>query len=263
MFEIFVMGCDDAEDAGFEVDRPDGWGDGCYLLLFIKTQAYMTVGGVERIIPPNTFIIYNKRSHHKYRACGGVYVNDWMEFDGPNNFMDGLSIRFDTPVTVKSEHEKEISSMLRLISDTFHSHSRRGPETCSLLIKAMLNMVSDLCPPEEKYGRYHDELLEVRREIYSSPSSGWNIPDLARRFHLNKSYFQEIYKRTFGTSCGADIINSRVECAKGELLNTDRSMAEIADICGYGSAVHFSRQFARVAGCSPTSFRKKYRTERG
>ncbi len=262
MFEIFCMGCDDAEDAGFEVDRPNGWGAGCYLLLFIKTQAYMTVGGVEQIIPPNTFIVYNKCSYHKYRACGDVYINDWMEFDGPNNFMDRLSIRFDTPVFVKSEHEKEISSVFRLISETFHSRGRRGLETCSLLLGAMLNMVSDLCPAEGKYGRYHDELLELRREIYGSPEKDWRIPEIADRFHLNKSYFQEIYKKTFGTSCGTDIINSRVECAKGALLNTDRSMSEIADMCGYGSAVHFSRQFVRVAGCPPTSFRKKYRTER-
>ncbi len=261
MFEIFCMGCDDVEDAGFEVDRPDGWGAGCYLMLFIKTPAYMTVGGVERVLPPNTFIVYNKRSYHKYRACGGVYINDWMEFDGPNNFMDDLSVRFDTPVTITGGREREISSLFRSVSDAFYSRGRMGAETCSLLIQAMLNTVSDLCPAEKKYGRYHDELLGLRREIYGSPGKEWRISDIADRFHLNRSYFQEIYKKTFGTPCGADIINSRVECAKGALLNTDKSMSEIAEISGYGSAVHFSRQFARAAGCSPTAFRKKYRTD--
>ncbi len=261
VFEIFCMGCDAVEADGFEVDRPDGWGDGCYLMLFIKTRAYMTVGGVEIMTEPNTFIVYNKRSYHKYRSCGGVYVNDWMEFDAPNNFTDSLSISFDTPITITGGHEREISSVFRSISDTFYSRSRRGAETCSLLMQAMLSMVSDLCPAEKRYGRYHGELLELRREIYGSPDRDWKIADMAKRFHLNKSYFQEIYRSTFGTSCGADIINSRVECAKGALLNTDKSMSEIAETCGYGSAVHFSRQFASVTGCPPTTFRKKYRTE--
>ncbi len=257
MFEIFCMGCDSVEGSDFEVDRPDGWGAGCYLMLFIKTRAYMTVGGVERIVEPNTFILYNKSSYHKYRAYGDYYINDWMEFDGPPNFMDGLSIRFDTPMTV--DNGEAVSSIFHLISDSFFSRSKRGLETCSLLIRVMLNTVSDLYPAGNEYNRYHHELLKLRRDIYNYPESDWKIARLAERFHLNKTYFQEIYKRTFGVSCGSDIINSRIDCAKGALLNTGKSMSEIAERCGYSSAVHFSRQFCRVTGYSPTSFRKKFR----
>ncbi len=257
MFEIFGMGCDATESADFVVDRPNGWGDGCYLMLFIKTRAYMTVGGVERIVEPNTFILYNKSSYHKYRAYGDFYINDWMEFDSPRNFMDGLSIRFDAPLTI--DDRGAVSAILRLIYESFYSRSRRWLETCSLLMQVLLNTLSDLCPAGEEYNRYHQELLELRRNIYNYPDREWRMAELADRFHLNKTYFQEIYKRTFGVSCGADIINSRIDCAKGALLNTGKSMSEIAELCGYSGAVHFSRQFSRVTGYAPTSFRKKFR----
>ena len=39
------------------------------------------------------------------------------------------------------------------------------------------------------------------------------------------------------------------------LKYTSRSVAEIADICGYKSTEHFIRQFAKVTGMTPGAFR--------
>jgi AraC-like DNA-binding protein len=49
----------------------------------------------------------------------------------------------------------------------------------------------------------------------------------------------------------------RIEEASRMLFNTNLSVGEVADQCGYGDIYGFSRAFARVTGVSPSAFRRK------
>ena len=75
--------------------------------------------------------------------------------------------------------------------------------------------------------------------------------------HISESYLQELYKKTFGISIGADIIYGRIDTAKMLLLDTELTAAEVGYHCGYNSSVHFSRQFSKIVGASPAEWRKK------
>ena len=53
-----------------------------------------------------------------------------------------------------------------------------------------------------------------------------------------------------------DIIQSRIGQAKRMLAQTNLTMEEIADRCGYNSPVHFSRQFRKCTGYAPSKWRE-------
>ncbi|WP_234636740.1 helix-turn-helix domain-containing protein [Allorhizobium ampelinum] len=47
----------------------------------------------------------------------------------------------------------------------------------------------------------------------------------------------------------------RIQRAGDFLVNTDKSIKEIAGLLGFHSAFHFSNQFRQLTGGSPTDFR--------
>ncbi|MGN0624190.1 MAG: helix-turn-helix domain-containing protein [Oscillospiraceae bacterium] len=48
-----------------------------------------------------------------------------------------------------------------------------------------------------------------------------------------------------------------MEKACKELAGSKKSVMEIAFECGFSNLSNFNRQFRRIAGCSPTEYRKR------
>jgi AraC-like DNA-binding protein len=92
-------------------------------------------------------------------------------------------------------------------------------------------------------------------EIYREPNREWTIYLMAEKLNISTGYLEEIYKNTFGVTCMTDVINSRINLAKKYLLYDNRSIAEIANLCGYHNMEHFFRQFKKKTGVTPNQFR--------
>ena len=105
------------------------------------------------------------------------------------------------------------------------------------------------------------ELAALRRRIANQPAQDWNVPAMAAQLHISAGYLQLLYKRQFGVSCMDDVIASRVRLAKDYLTHTRMRVQEIAAMCGYNNAEHFSRQFRKLCGATPGQFRKEAEKE--
>jgi AraC-like DNA-binding protein len=83
-----------------------------------------------------------------------------------------------------------------------------------------------------------------------------SVSDLATRAHLSQSQFTAQFRRQFGVSPHQYLTRLRVEHAQALLLASDRPIAEIADMCGFGDSAHFTKTFKRVAGTTPGAYRR-------
>ena len=252
MFYINRMGCCCRHDGDFVHDQPRGC-EG-YLMLFVKTKAVFEINGESFQVEPNTFFIYNKNSPQCYRACEDEYVNDWIQFGCSEDISSGIDIRFDTPVYIGESID--VSGYYRLIADCYYR--RNNLQTAGFLIKALLTEVFSGSNRQEESGIAHyRELLDLRRRIYAQPSEEWSIEKMAQQINVSEPYLHLLYKKAFGVTCNADVINSRIESAKHYLAYTSRTVEDIAFSCGYKNSVHFSRQFKQTEGFSPSEWRKK------
>ena len=126
----------------------------------------------------------------------------------------------------------------------------------SQLMMAFFTLIDNYLNSSLPQIAHYQKLLELREEIYAFPARPWSIQELADQVSLSPAYFQDLYKKAFQVSCGADIIQSRIGQAKRMLAQTNLTMEEIADRCGYNSPVHFSRQFRKCTGYAPSKWRE-------
>lgn len=121
------------------------------------------------------------------------------------------------------------------------------------------NMINKLSSPEQKTIRQnpHIKKLEIlRQKMINNPEYEWKIEDIASDLFLSRSYLQKLYKDCFDKGIIEDLIDFRVEKASDMLINTDKTINDIALECGYTSYSYFSKQFKTIKNISPAEYRK-------
>ena len=96
------------------------------------------------------------------------------------------------------------------------------------------------------------DLLENNIRINRSPSF------YAGRLNITVAYLNEAVNSVLRTSVSHHIQNEIILLAKRQLVYTKASVKEIAHSLGFDDYSYFTRLFTKVAGVSPTLFRKNY-----
>ncbi|MDF2722615.1 MAG: AraC family transcriptional regulator [Paenibacillus sp.] len=87
----------------------------------------------------------------------------------------------------------------------------------------------------------------------------FRLADWASSLQLSQPYLYELFRNETGVSPGEFFMRRRLEHAKTELRETNRSVTSIAERLGFASVHYFSRQFARHYEESPNQYRKRIR----
>ena len=93
------------------------------------------------------------------------------------------------------------------------------------------------------------------RSNYAEPQL--NATMISERFGLTPAYISHVDHETTGVKLLDFLHTVRIEKAKALLLNTDMSLLDIAQRCGYYDRYAFSRVFSRYVGISPSEYRRK------
>lgn len=82
------------------------------------------------------------------------------------------------------------------------------------------------------------------------------VSDVARHVGKNASYLSSVFKTETGV-CISDYIRSQRMSAAKKMLLDGIKVYEAAESLGYSSAAHFSREFTKSCGISPSRFAKE------
>lgn len=88
-------------------------------------------------------------------------------------------------------------------------------------------------------------------------SSGISISEVAKKIHVERTYFFRRFKKEIGVSPSDYLLGVRLEKAKDLLRNSNLSIASIAKAVGYNNYVTFTESFAKKMGLRPSEYRKK------
>jgi AraC family transcriptional regulator len=98
----------------------------------------------------------------------------------------------------------------------------------------------------------------LRAYIADHIASKVRATELAAIVQLSTSHLFRAFRETFGRTPLAYIMQQRVLHAQELMLNSRRSIAEIALDCGMCDQPHFTRVFRRVVGLNPRAWRRQF-----
>jgi AraC family transcriptional regulator len=99
------------------------------------------------------------------------------------------------------------------------------------------------------------QVLQVLEYINEHLNQDIKLADLAQLLGMSQFHFSHLFKQAIGTAPYQYLIQQRVERAKQLLKQTDRSIMDIAFLCGFNSHSHLSKQFRQFTGMTPKAYR--------
>ncbi|MFC0335264.1 response regulator [Paenibacillus sepulcri] len=131
-------------------------------------------------------------------------------------------------------------------------------------------ILTDMMKSLERY--LLDNAEEIRRLLSQSPkrlvaetkqiidreyASELTLQTLAKRLNVNYSYLSRLIKKETGVNFTDMLWECRIEAAKVKLLKDDLKAYEIAYAVGFKDSAHFSMLFKKMAGCTPSEYKRQ------
>lgn len=102
-------------------------------------------------------------------------------------------------------------------------------------------------------------LNEITEYIEQNYPEAISLSRLSAHFGLSMSYIARLFREELGQTPSAYVNMVRVSVASTLLIETNLSVAEIAEKTGFSDVYYFSRVFKKIVGCSPIKMKRRGR----
>lgn len=127
-------------------------------------------------------------------------------------------------------------------------------ECSSLLRKILAELYKDNQSNAQK-SKIHPSVLYLQQNYLHSDFS---LTTAARQSFVSDVYFRKLFRKEFNMSPKRYVIECRIEYAKALILSGYFSVCEVASLCGYNDEKHFSSEFKKITGVSPSKYKYNY-----
>jgi AraC family L-rhamnose operon transcriptional activator RhaR len=151
---------------------------------------------------------------------------------------------------------EELANMI-----TRDSHASRSEEIGRLLlfISALSKEVAaKLTAVRKGKPEPHQAVTDGIRMMEEDIRRDWNLPELAKRLQVDKSYLVRLFRAHTGSPPMQFLARLRAERAALLLLRTSRDISVIGEQVGWGDPNYFARRFKAYFGTSATKYREKF-----
>lgn len=105
------------------------------------------------------------------------------------------------------------------------------------------------CFPRERFRTAADY-------IKNNYTEDLTLDSIAAVVQMSKSHFCREFKKVYGVTPIAYLVEYRISVSKILLANTENSVDKISELSGFGSTSYFCSVFKRIVGVTPRRYRK-------
>lgn len=119
-------------------------------------------------------------------------------------------------------------------------------------VKEPLNIKQETAKPEDPL------MKQIKLYLKNNAFTNIKIQAVAKEFYMDPSQLSNKFKTTYGMTPIEYIQKIRLDKVKLLLIQTDRTIQEIATLCGYENGFYLSRVFKKFMGIAPSEYRKSH-----
>jgi len=237
--------------------RPGGNED--YLALYFYDPVEFFLGDREIRDVQGKWIILSPRQPHSYGSSRSGWSHSWIHFSGSfiRDNLKTLNLRVDQFLDTGGAEDFE-TMLIRIHEEIYHFNP---PDL--RIVKDQIR--SGLIRIARSHGRagsvppVPDRYLRIRQMLDFRYAEAYPLRELASLAGCSIPHFSQMFKSYFQTSPIDYLVNRRITMARHFLKTTDLAIGEISRRTGYEDVYYFSRLFKSRTGCSPRSYRSRYR----
>ncbi len=142
----------------------------------------------------------------------------------------------------------------------FFDKLRRGSKLPAYKVKGFLyTLLSDYLSQVPMTERGVDDHILTRAIFYMDEhkKEPLSVAEVAASMGYNEKYLSRCINRFSGMSFNTLLATLRMDDAKEMLIESDKTILEIAIDCGFGTERSFYRHFKELVGMSPNEYRKR------
>ena len=237
----------------------------CHQIVFIlKGRVEFCINGTVLPAGAGNAVILIRYENHSFRILSEEYRRYILQIDPAivNQQSPVYTLLTDRPDGFR--HIIDVSACLSQMTAIFcqllSEHSAQ-PRLCremeQLLVEQLLIAIYR-CADLELYSPHDRIVMDVKCQLENNYAEQYTLDDLARRYSISVSSLAHRFRGVTGTSVMNFLQSCRMAHAKWMLAETNSSIAQIVESCGFSDSSNFSRTFKTQNGMSPTAFRKKH-----
>ncbi len=152
--------------------------------------------------------------------------------------------------------DAEADRLAGLLPPLYDGDGTEASRACALGL--LLNDLSRLASRESSYvfEKTVSDVPKILEYIWQHVGEDLNADRLAARFNISRPKLDRDFRRFVGQSVHRTVIDCRISTALSLLRSSDRTVKEIAEICGFESEYYFYSFFKKNTGRTPSRWRQ-------
>jgi AraC family transcriptional regulator of arabinose operon len=242
------------------VERPGGTGDFLFMVFF-NAITIESAGRLQQC-PAGTIIIWDAGAGHHYGNPNKEWTHSWTHCNGRliDQWLAENNVPRNTPFTLPDPW------MCDQYLQDLHFELTHYVQPDEVIAQCLLQgWIRELARAARGIGRRNPiptSLLALKSYIEGNYEESLSLDMLADRVHLSVPHLCSQFKRYFGMSVIAYVIQLRLNQAAYLLQDQTLTVTEVARRVGYDDIYYFSKLFKNHYGASPRNARRNAMAER-
>ncbi len=217
-------------------------------------------------VRPGSFVMVKPHIIHKTMDTGEEHSRILMSFKPSFLPFEGLAEilgeTYDKAYVVNLPHGMQTiieGYLAKIIDEANHQSIGYLASIQALLMSILLQLSRYISSQPDKIDDQsilNEKIYEIISYIKANYCESITLEDLSGKFYISRYYLSRVFKKTTGFTIIEYVHSVRILEAQHLLRETDKHIAEIAELVGFNNVSNFNKAFKSIANETPLNYRK-------
>lgn len=224
-------------------------------------QGELSYGGETYSLSKGDCFFIDCRAPHYYKCSGRApWELMWIHFSGSTSHQYYETfIAQSRNVFTPASFDKVIAALSGIVAVNEENAPDAEIITSKLIVELLTEALVSGIQEKQYDTALRQKLSAIHRYVSENFREDISLERLSSEFYISKFYLTREYKKIYGMTIFQHLINARINHGKQLLRFSDRSVEEIAHLCGFNDQSYFARQFKKSENITCFAYRKKWR----